>query len=121
MSSYRSRAKEREDALVDDVNRDSKAEKALMCRAEGCPLRWSVNTDGRVHLCSAHAWNEPHRWPQITQALQQRVDDHLRGVEPKAAASKPAPATRNEALAKLQAFSAQHQQHANEVAEDTPW
>lgn len=40
-----------------------------MCRASGCPNAWSVNSDDRgLHrLCSAHAWAEPHAWPQVTQ------------------------------------------------------
>ena len=39
----------------------------LMCRAEGCPNRWSVNAEGRHNLCSAHAWSSPHLWPMVTQ------------------------------------------------------
>ena len=38
----------------------------LLCQAHGCPNRWAVDTGSR--LCSDHAWAEPHKWPQITQA-----------------------------------------------------
>jgi|GEM_PF-3002572 len=43
---------------------------SLDCRASGCPLRWSVSTEGRHQLCSYHAWTEPNQWPEITQRLQ---------------------------------------------------
>ena len=39
----------------------------LMCQAHRCPNRWSVDRGSR--LCSAHAWEEPHKWPQITESL----------------------------------------------------
>jgi len=42
---------------------------ALMCTAHGCPNRWSVDA-GNGKLCSAHAWVEPHLWPQISQEQQ---------------------------------------------------
>lgn len=41
---------------------------ALMCRAHGCPMRWSVMF-GEVKACSYHAWSEPREWPAITEAL----------------------------------------------------
>ena len=37
-----------------------------LCQAHGCPNRWAVDTGSR--LCSDHAWAEPYKWPQITQA-----------------------------------------------------
>lgn len=40
----------------------------LWCRADGCPLRWSVQT-GDVTACSYHAWAEAHEWPRITEEL----------------------------------------------------
>jgi len=43
---------------------------SLNCRASGCPLRWSVSTEGRHQLCSYHAWTETNQWPEITQRLQ---------------------------------------------------
>lgn len=67
-----------------DENRDqriadhvSATDQALMCRAQGCPLCWSVNAEGRVHLCSAHAWSDPEDWPRITARLQ---DQHARAA-----------------------------------------
>lgn len=43
-----------------------------MCGASGCPNRWTVdsNDKGLNRLCSAHAWAEPNRWPEITQQQQ---------------------------------------------------
>lgn len=59
-----------------------------MCKAQGCPNRWSVDSsDKGIHkLCTAHAqaFADPNRWPEITQ--QQQWDEteraRLRG-EPK--------------------------------------
>lgn len=58
-----------------DENRDhhiaaeTHTERALMCAAQGCPMRWSVDFGKR--LCSAHfrADANPHSWPRITQEL----------------------------------------------------
>ena len=41
----------------------------LMCRADYCPNRWSVD-GGRGRCCSAHAWASTHRWPEITREQQ---------------------------------------------------
>lgn len=41
-------------------------DQARMCAAKGCPNAWSAET-GKGRLCSAHAWAEPHDWPEITQ------------------------------------------------------
>ena len=38
-----------------------------MCRANGCPNRWTVAGSGR--LCSTHAWAPAHEWPRLTQWL----------------------------------------------------
>lgn len=46
----------------------------LMCSANGCPNRWSVDP-GR--LCSAHAWADPVRWPEITQQEQWSETDSV--------------------------------------------
>jgi hypothetical protein len=59
MSLVKSREKRTEDA-VDD--------RGLMCRAHGCPMKWSVQT-GEVTACSYHAWEDPKSWPQITDRL----------------------------------------------------
>ena len=40
----------------------------LWCRADGCPLRWSVQ-NSEVTACSYHAWEPTNRWPAITDAL----------------------------------------------------
>lgn len=65
MSSYR--ATKAEERLIADVNGDSE----LMCGANSCPRRWSVDgPQGR--LCGAHAFAEPHQWPGITHDLQRQ-------------------------------------------------
>lgn len=61
---YRSRAADQRVADEFSAGQD------LMCSAQGCPHRWSVDA-GSGKLCSWHAWSEPHRWPQITQ---ERID-----------------------------------------------
>lgn len=47
----------------------------LMCRAQGCPNRWSIDAEGRNKLCSAHAWSDPHLWPRITQEQMDAVSN----------------------------------------------
>ena len=59
MSSYR---ETRDQRIANDHTQDS----ALMCRATGCPNRWSVTAENGM-CCSWHAWAAPHYWPQITQ------------------------------------------------------
>lgn len=49
----------------------------LMCRAHGCPNRWSVTTEAQRNLCSAHMWSEPHHWPRITEELQRAETDRI--------------------------------------------
>lgn len=62
-ATYRSRTDKR---VVDEF---SGTPPELMCVANGCPNRWSVDA-GNGRLCSAHAWAEPHQWPEITQQQQ---------------------------------------------------
>lgn len=52
-----------------------------MCTAHGCPNRWTVDSDDRgIHkLCSAHAWADKNRWPEITQ--QQIWDETERALK----------------------------------------
>jgi hypothetical protein len=57
--SYKARAKS--DGLEDSGN-------SLMCRATGCPLKWSVQTND-VTACSFHAWEDVKRWPIITDDI----------------------------------------------------
>lgn len=73
------------DEMRDQTIASEKADRALMCRANGCPNRWSVETDGRFRLCSAHAWADQHRWPQITQEqLDAETERALRKANPPA-------------------------------------
>lgn len=60
MSTYRSRAADQRSAD------EFVSGQELMCGAQGCPHRWSVD-NGAGRLCSWHAWAPSHRWPQITQ------------------------------------------------------
>ena len=72
-------------------------DRTLMCRAQECPRRWSVNK-GEGGLCSAHAWSDPKQWPQITQELHDLDLQKARYPEP------PEPVktgTREQALAAL--------------------
>lgn len=54
---------------------------AQMCKANGCPNRWTVTSDDKgIHeLCSAHAWADKNRWPEITQ--QQIWDETDRALK----------------------------------------
>lgn len=54
------------------VEVEQQAEQSLMCRAHGCPLRWSVQT-GDVTACSYHAWSDPKHWPRITDEIRRGV------------------------------------------------
>lgn len=49
----------------------------LMCRAEGCPNRWSVAEgmigEGIRGLCSAHQWSDPMQWAAVTVEQQRRM------------------------------------------------
>lgn len=76
MSTYRSRAADMRAA--DDVSASSD----LMCAADGCPHRWSVDA-GAGRLCSFHAWSPSRLWPQITQErLHAQAERALRAQMP---------------------------------------
>lgn len=82
MTTYRSRAADRQAVDDHDANRD------LMCAANGCPHRWSVDA-GAGRLCSFHAWAPAHRWPQITQ---ERLDAMAERAHVAAQPKPPVPA-----------------------------
>ena len=42
--------------------------KSLMCKAHGCPNRWSVDLGGGG-MCSRHAWVDPSKWGQVTREM----------------------------------------------------
>ena len=71
---------ERQDQRIAD---DASIPSSLMCGAHGCPNRWSIDPP---RMCGAHAWSDPHLWPQITQ--EQRDAETQRAI---AAVSPPAP------------------------------
>lgn len=55
------------DAKVEDTGQD------LMCAAHGCPMKWSVQTEGINNLCSAHAWALKGNWPSVTDRLTDEI------------------------------------------------
>lgn len=58
-----------DDARDQRIATESGADLALMCRAPGCPNRWSVES-AQGRCCSAHAWASEAQWPQITAQQQ---------------------------------------------------
>lgn len=58
----RIRARETDREIADKAN-----DRTLMCCVQGCPMRWSVETDGRY--CSGHAWTDPRFHDRVTQRL----------------------------------------------------
>lgn len=45
-----------------------------MCAASGCPNRWTCDGGGaHSKCCSAHAWVDVNRWPEITQQQQWEI------------------------------------------------
>lgn len=62
------------------VEVDQRAEQSLLCKAHGCPLKWSVQT-GDVTACSHHAWVDMHQWPRITDEIRRGVAGYRREGE----------------------------------------
>jgi len=67
--------KARDQRVADEV--DEPVDRALMCPASGCPLRWCVEGD-RGRGCSAHYWAPAHEWPRITQRILDGIAHHAR-------------------------------------------
>lgn len=89
----------RDQRIADEAQADS----SLMCSAQGCPNRWSVDgAEGNGRCCSAHAWAERRFWPEITAAEQVRVARRQGRPMPPAAKSL----TRAEKAAMLRELSA---------------
>lgn len=79
---------------------------ALMCPANGCPNRWSVNGQ-RGRGCSAHYWADPHDWPRITQRLLEAETDRARyGAAGRPEPTPVSPDMRKATVASLAAFVA---------------
>jgi len=76
---------------------DAMTDRQSMCVAHGCPNRWSVDA-GNGRLCSAHAWAETSRWPEITQVQQWNLAELAR------LSAEPKPAPRTVDRAKLRAW-----------------
>ena len=65
-----------------DENRDQRTadeygtgpDKQMMCTAHNCPNLWSTS-DGNV--CRWHAAAPPHRWPEVTQDLQDATTNRV--------------------------------------------
>ena len=81
MPSAYDRAKDKKTA--DHISND----RELMCRADGCPNVWTVDSDdlGIHRLCSAHAWVKDKKlWPIITQEqVDAETDRALNAMRPK--------------------------------------
>jgi hypothetical protein len=68
--------------FADRMNDEAAHERQLMCKAHECPNRWSVAPQ---MLCSAHAWSQPHLWPQITDEQYKKMAERQnqpQGAEP---------------------------------------
>lgn len=76
----------------------------LMCQAQGCPNRWSVDA-GSGRLCSAHAWVGRHLWPQITQEQQDAETERVYRAQFPAQRAAPI-VDKGAAIAALRAFVA---------------
>jgi hypothetical protein len=59
------------------VANDVAVSQTLLCAANGCPNRWSVDA-GQGRCCSAHAWAGKSLWPQITQEQVDAETDRAR-------------------------------------------
>jgi hypothetical protein len=55
-----------------------------MCRASGCPNRWSVSIDGK--LCQWHAFAEMIDWPRITR---EQIDNEAARIRKSVAPKQP--------------------------------
>jgi hypothetical protein len=93
----------RDERIADEVA--SPMDRALMCPAAGCPLRWSVSGE-RGRGCSAHYWANPRDWPSITQRLVEDDADRARyGPADRPEAAPVQPEVRKAAVAALHAFA----------------
>jgi hypothetical protein len=70
---------------------EAAVDQSLLCSAHGCPNRWSVDA-GHGKACRAHAWAQPHDWPQITVEQQDAETDRaLRAMQPPLHQATPTP------------------------------
>jgi len=87
----------RDQRIADDAAEDQH----LLCSAQGCPCRWSID-NGKGRLCTNHAAAAPARWPEITRQLKDaevdRAMDRLPFTPPAKVVDKAA------AIAKLRGF-----------------
>lgn len=86
MSSYREK---RDQRIANEVDQD----RDLMCRAMGCPNRWSVTSDNGA-CCSWHAWSDARMWPQITQEQLDAAAERAQRKSAQQFAQQPAPDVR---------------------------
>jgi hypothetical protein len=61
---------------------ESYEDRDLLCKAPGCPNRWSVSVGGGPGYCSAHAWAHPSRWSGITEQQQWNQTERARSQKP---------------------------------------
>lgn len=83
MKAYSNNARDR--AIADESGYAA----ALMCCANGCPNRWTVDA-GNGKCCSAHQWADRHAWPAVTQEqLDAETDRAMRNAAPAAPEHRP--------------------------------
>jgi hypothetical protein len=98
--------KARDQKIADEVALP--VDRALMCSAHGCPLRWSMSGD-RGRACSRHYWAEPREWPRITQWIIDAETERARYAQASRPLAEPIePEVRKAAVAALQSFAEQH-------------
>lgn len=51
------------------MNEGTNRDQGLRCFANGCPLRWTVQSGKGRGLCSVHAGAAPEAWPALTERL----------------------------------------------------
>lgn len=94
MSGYGSLRTRAQEAADQRTAQDAMAGRDLMCSAQNCPHKWSVDA-GSGRLCSFHAWSEPHLWPRITQERLDAMAD--RALRAQSEEPKPAPRSMSKA------------------------
>lgn len=60
-------------ADADEDDQFPASTRRIGCAATGCPMRPSCSSEGSSFVCSAHSAAPPHRWPHVTDGLQQNT------------------------------------------------
>lgn len=64
----------------EESNAPQEGDRSLMCKAHGCPNRWSVDLGGGG-MCSRHAWVDPSKWGQVTREMASEASLGYPGTE----------------------------------------